>query len=242
MSYACAPTNRGFSNQRGNRRRLADRVRKGDRPLGSPRPRRRAGRGPCSTQDALLAALEQWPSSGVPNNPGAWLTTVARRRGIDTLRRDVAYQDKLQLLAPDNPLVDRADLIGDHFNLLVEMRSGVGDVLSGMFAALADPTRRDLVARLTNGDATVGELAAPYPVSIQAISKHLKVLEHAGLVSRSAKGHRSPVHLEAKVLELMSKWIERYRVQAEASYLRLDAVLAALDGDAGRPSALEETA
>lgn len=118
----------------------------------------------------------------------------------------------------------------------------MGDVLSGMFGALADPTRRDLVARLANGDATVSELAAPFPVSIQAISKHLKVLEHAGLVGRGAKGHRSPVHLEAKVFDLMSQWLERYRVQAEASYLRLDAVLAQLHEDAGQPPSLEETA
>lgn len=111
-----------------------------------------------------------------------------------------------------------------------------------MFGALADPTRRDLVARLATGDATVGELAAPFPVSVQAISKHLKVLEHAGLVGRSAKGHRSPVHLEATVFDLMLQWIERYRVQAEASYQRLDAVLAQLDEDAGRPPALGETA
>src|SRR5947209_1203382 len=85
------------------------------------------------------------------------------------------------------------------------------DPLSSVFAALADPTRRDLVARLTEGDATVGQLAAPYPVSVQAISKHLKVLEQAGLVTRSAEGHRSPVHLEAEVFDLMTGWIERYR-------------------------------
>src|SRR5919206_126886 len=92
----------------------------------------------------------------------------------------------------------------------------MSDLLSQAFAALADPTRRDLVARLTDGDATVGQLAAPYQVSVQAISKHLKVLEQAGLVSRSAEGHRSPVHLEAEVFDLMTKWIERYRQQAAA--------------------------
>ena len=104
------------------------------------------------------------------------------------------------------------------------------DSLSRVFAALADPTRRDLVARLTDGDATVGQLAAPYRVSVQAISKHLKVLEQAGLVSRSAERHRSPVHLEAEVFDLMTKWIERYRQRAEARYQRLDAVLAELAG------------
>src|SRR4051812_28126582 len=114
------------------------------------------------------------------------------------------------------------------------------DPLSQVFAALADPTRRDLVARLTDGDATVGELAAPYPVSVQAVSKHLKVLEQAGLVSRSTEGHRSPVHLEAEVFDLMTKWIERYRQQAEARYRRLDAVLAEMnDEQAGRAAATE---
>ena len=118
------------------------------------------------------------------------------------------------------------------------------DPLSQAFAALADPTRRDLVVRLTDGDATVGQLAAPYQVSVQAVSKHLKVLEQAGLVSRSAAGHRSPVHLEAEVFDLMTKWIERYRQQAEARYRRLDAVLAGLgdDEDAGHRPTQEETA
>ncbi len=122
----------------------------------------------------------------------------------------------------------------------------MNDSLSQVFAALADPTRRDLVARLTEGDATVGQLAAPYDVSVQAVSKHLKVLEQAGLVSRSEKGHRSPVHLEAEVFDLMTKWIERYRQRAEARYQRLDAVLAEMsddDDEAGhRPGRKEETA
>ena len=119
----------------------------------------------------------------------------------------------------------------------------MSDPLSQVFAALSDPTRRDLVARLTEGDATVGELAAPYEVSVQAISKHLKVLEHSGLVSRSAQGHRSPVHLEAEVFDLMTKWIERYRQQAEARYRRLDGVLAELDDEqSGRRPATEEEA
>lgn len=103
--------------------------------------------------------------------------------------------------------------------------------LSRAFAALADPTRRDLVARLTERDATVGELAAPYDVSLQAVSKHLKVLEEAGLVSRAgAQGRRSPVHLEAEVLDLMTRWIERYRQRAEERFQRLDAVLDRLQG------------
>ena len=120
----------------------------------------------------------------------------------------------------------------------------MGDPLSEVFAALAAPTRRDLVARLTDGDATVGELAAPYGMTVQAVSKHLKVLERAGLVSRCTDGHRSPVHLEAEVLDLMTKWIERYRQRAEARYQRLDAVLAELDGgvQTGRRPTRKETA
>lgn len=102
--------------------------------------------------------------------------------------------------------------------------------LSRVFAALADPTRRDLVARLTEGDATVGELAAPYDVSLQAVSKHLKVLEGAGLVTKVAHGQQRSVHLEARVLDLATGWLERYRRQAEARYRRLDAVLAEIDG------------
>ena len=100
------------------------------------------------------------------------------------------------------------------------------DALSRVFAALADPTRRDIVARLTEQDATEGEIAAPYDVSLQAVSKHLKVLEEAGLVTRSRDAQRRPVHLEAEVFDLMTKWIERYRQQAEERFQRLDAVLA----------------
>ncbi len=100
------------------------------------------------------------------------------------------------------------------------------DRLNRVFAALADPTRRDMVARLASGDATVGELAAPYDVSTQAVSKHLKVLEEAGLVSRTRDAQRRPCHLEAEVFDLMTKWIERYRQQAEERFARLDAVLA----------------
>lgn len=99
------------------------------------------------------------------------------------------------------------------------------DVLSRVFSALADPTRRDIVARLTDGDATVNELAAPYDVSLQAVSKHLKVLEDAGLVTRTRDAQRRPVHLEAEVFDLMTKWIERYRRQAEERYRRLDDLL-----------------
>ena len=103
------------------------------------------------------------------------------------------------------------------------------DGLSRVFAALADPTRRDIVARLSVGDATVGQLAAPYDVSVQAVSKHLRVLEDARLVSRRRDAQRRPCHLEAEVFDLMTGWIERYRRQAEERFQRLDAVLAAMD-------------
>ena len=105
------------------------------------------------------------------------------------------------------------------------------DGLSKVFAALADPTRRDIVARLAGGDATVGQLAEPYAMSLQAVSKHLKVLEEAGLVSRSREAQRRPVHLEAEVFDLMTKWIERYRQQAEERFQRLDAVLARMQDE-----------
>lgn len=103
------------------------------------------------------------------------------------------------------------------------------DELSRVFAALADPTRRDIVARLASGDATVTQLAEPYDVSVQAISKHLRVLEDAGLVTKTKQAQRRPVHLEAEVFDLMSKWIERYRREAEQRYQRLDAVLAEMN-------------
>jgi DNA-binding transcriptional ArsR family regulator len=106
------------------------------------------------------------------------------------------------------------------------------DQLSRIFSALADPTRRDMVARLAVGDATVGELADPYDVSIQAVSKHVKVLADAGLVSQTKDAQRRPCHLEAEVFDLMTKWIDRYRQQAQERYDRLDDVLAEMRGEA----------
>jgi DNA-binding transcriptional ArsR family regulator len=103
--------------------------------------------------------------------------------------------------------------------------------LARVFAALGDPTRLDLVARLAVGDSTVTELAGRYDVSVQAVSKHLKVLEDAGLVSRTRDAQRRPVHLEAEVFDLMTKWIERYRREAEERYRRLDDVLRAMPDD-----------
>jgi DNA-binding transcriptional ArsR family regulator len=109
-----------------------------------------------------------------------------------------------------------------------------------VFSALADPTRRDIVARLASGDATVNDLAEPYDVTVQAVSKHLKVLEDAGLVSRSRDAQRRPVHLEAEVFDLMTRWIERYRQQAEKRYRRLDDVLAAMPEDIEPPTTMAD--
>src|SRR2546423_1145206 len=103
------------------------------------------------------------------------------------------------------------------------------DELSRVFAALADPTRRDMVSRLAAGDATVNQLAGPYQMSLQAVYKHLKVLEDAGVVSRPPGPQPRPVRLEVEVFDLMDKWIERYRRHAEERYRRLDAVLAAMN-------------
>ena len=88
-----------------------------------------------------------------------------------------------------------------------------------------------MVARLAGGDATVGQLADPYDVSLQAVSKHIKVLTEAGLVSQSKNAQRRPCHLEAEVFDLMTKWIERYRHQAQERYDRLDAFLAEMRTD-----------
>jgi DNA-binding transcriptional ArsR family regulator len=114
------------------------------------------------------------------------------------------------------------------------------DSLSGVFAALSDPIRRDMVARLSEGDASVNELAAPYAVSLQAVSKHIKVLEDSGIVSRSRDAQRRPVHLEGQIFDLMTAWIERYRRRAEERYTRLDDVLRSMpDERPASPSSLE---
>lgn len=114
------------------------------------------------------------------------------------------------------------------------------DDLSEVFSALADPTRRDVVTRLCAGDATLTELAEPYDMSVQAVAKHLAVLEGAGLVTRTRQGQTRPVHLEADVFDLMVKWIERYRRQAEQRYRRLDAVLAEMPDEPEFPDVDEE--
>jgi DNA-binding transcriptional ArsR family regulator len=103
--------------------------------------------------------------------------------------------------------------------------------LARVFAALADPTRLDMVARLSEGDATASQLAEPYRMTLQAVYKHLRVLEDAGLVSRPPGPQPRPVRLEARAFDLMDTWIEQYRRRAEQRYRRLDAVLAAMEGD-----------
>jgi DNA-binding transcriptional ArsR family regulator len=100
--------------------------------------------------------------------------------------------------------------------------------LDRAFMALADPVRRAIVARLSRGPATVNELAAPFEITKQAVSKHIQVLEHAGLVTRTRDAQRRPVHLDAAALEQLTAWIDRYRLDAERNYRRLDTLLAAM--------------
>jgi DNA-binding transcriptional ArsR family regulator len=99
------------------------------------------------------------------------------------------------------------------------------DRLSIIFAALADPTRRAILARLADGDATVSELAEPFPISLPAISRHLKVLEHAGLISRSRSAQWRSSSLQAEPLREATAWMDRYRQFWDANFLRLDAHL-----------------
>lgn len=93
------------------------------------------------------------------------------------------------------------------------------------FLALADPIRRAIVARLSRGPATVNELAEPFDITKQAVSKHIQVLEQAGLVTRTRDAQRRPVHLDAAALERLTSWIDGYRLIAERNYRRLDALL-----------------
>jgi DNA-binding transcriptional ArsR family regulator len=105
-----------------------------------------------------------------------------------------------------------------------------GYALDATFAALADPTRRAILARLADGEATVTQLAAPFDMSQPAISKHLKVLERAGLITRGREAQRRPRKLEPRPLAEATDWIERHRKIWEANYKRLDAVLEELKG------------
>ena len=95
------------------------------------------------------------------------------------------------------------------------------DALSRVFSALADPTRRDMVARLAVGDATVNELAAPYDVSLQAVSKHLKVLERAGLIARGRTAQLRPSRIQGEALREVADWVADYRGFWDESFDRL---------------------
>jgi DNA-binding transcriptional ArsR family regulator len=97
--------------------------------------------------------------------------------------------------------------------------------LDRAFAALADPVRRALIARLSRGEATVNELAEPFSITKQAVSRHIQVLEAAGLITRSRDGQRRPCHLDPAALEALTSWIDTYRLEVERSYRRLDDVL-----------------
>ncbi|HEY7590499.1 MAG TPA: metalloregulator ArsR/SmtB family transcription factor [Candidatus Limnocylindrales bacterium] len=105
------------------------------------------------------------------------------------------------------------------------------DRLSAVFGALADPTRRAILARLTQGDLSVGELAKPFPISQPAISGHLKVLEDAGLISRTRRATARLSHLEPEPLRDATEWLARYREYWDESYERLDELLETLKSD-----------
>jgi DNA-binding transcriptional ArsR family regulator len=101
----------------------------------------------------------------------------------------------------------------------------VEERLDRAFTALGDPVRRALVVRLSRGDATVNELAEPFAITKQAVSRHIHVLEAAGLITRSKDAQRRPCHLNAAALEELTSWIDTYRLEVERRYRRLDAVL-----------------
>src|SRR5690348_2390948 len=105
------------------------------------------------------------------------------------------------------------------------MNSPAPDSLNTTFAALADPTRRAILARLASGEASVTELAEPFAMSQPAISKHLKVLERAGLISRGRDAQRRPRRIEARPLAEATEWLEAYRQLWEGNFRRLDALL-----------------
>lgn len=107
------------------------------------------------------------------------------------------------------------------------------DTLSTTFAALADPTRRALLARLALGETSVKELAKPFDMSLPAISKHLKVLEKAGLIARGRKAQWRPCRIEAQPLAEANEWLERYRQFWEERFQRLDAVLEEMKAEQG---------
>ena len=101
----------------------------------------------------------------------------------------------------------------------------VEERLDRAFTALGDPVRRAMIARLSRGDATVNELAEPFPITKQAVSRHIQVLEAAGLITRSRDAQRRPCHLNAAALEELTGWIDKYRLAVEQRHRRLDALL-----------------
>src|SRR5229473_2672768 len=105
------------------------------------------------------------------------------------------------------------------------------DQLSSTFAALADPTRREILARLAEGEATVNELAEPFPISVQGVSKHLKVLERAGLITRGRSAQLRPSRLHGAALKEAAEWLETYRVFWQGSFDQLDERLQATEND-----------
>jgi len=119
---------------------------------------------------------------------------------------------------------------------MVEYAGGTVDELSAVFAALADPTRRAILARLADGDATVNQLAEPFPMSLQAVSKHLKVLEQAGLITRGKDAQWRPCKLAAAPLREISAWAEQYRRFWDERYDRLDTYLKDLQTGPKPPS------
>jgi DNA-binding transcriptional ArsR family regulator len=108
------------------------------------------------------------------------------------------------------------------------MKQGSEEQLNSAFAALADPVRRALIARLSRGPATVNELAEPFPITKQAVSKHIQVLEQSGLITRTREGQRRPCHLDPAALEALTSWIDTYRLTVEQQFRRLDSVLETL--------------
>lgn len=108
------------------------------------------------------------------------------------------------------------------------MTNANDDQLDRAFLALADPVRRGIIARLSRGPATVNELAEPFEITKQAVSRHIQVLEQAGLVTRTRDAQRRPVHLDPAALERLTAWIDRYRLEAERQFRALDGLLAQL--------------
>jgi len=106
--------------------------------------------------------------------------------------------------------------------------STLDSTLDSAFLALADPVRRAIIARLSRGSATVNELAEPFAITKQAVSRHIQVLEAAGLITRTREGQRRPCHLDPAALERLTSWIDGYRLAAESQFRQLDAVLASL--------------